>query len=215
MQTASRRPREGEVRLTSFFTYQGQFPDRVTLDNIPLPNDLKPSPVGLTTLIGFRDALEELQFQRQLAEARDEKFVTVTIRLGIDELYNNFTDLENAEKKSIINLNRISPDLFDIVKSRMGKSSTDSVTNFVVEDTELLAELHKEPHFHHADLLIYKIADPYRKMRRIGTLFSRRHILDVTANGRPEITVELPDFLPSTDDLARAPKRPLRRGVSR
>ena len=212
MQNLSRRPRGGEARLTSFFTYRGQFPERVTLTNIPLPSGMKSPPIGLTTLFGSRDALDELKLQRQLAEVRNEKFVTVTIRLSVDGLYNNFTDIKNVGKKSIINLNRVSSDLFGIVQKKLGKLGGEGVTNFVVENTELLSELHEDTYFRHVDLLIYKIADPYRKMRRIATLFSRKHILDVIANGRPEITVELPDFLPTTDYLARARSGSIGRG---
>lgn len=192
MQAVSRRPREGEVRLTSFFTYRGRPPDRITLGDVPLPSGLKPPAGGLTTLIGFRDALEELQFQRQLAEARGEQLVSVTIRLGVDELYNNFTDLDNVSKKHVINLNRLSPDLFEIVKNKLGDTAADSVTNFVVERPELLSRVHDDRHFNHVDLLVYRIPDPYKKARRIGTLFSSQHVIDVAVSDLPDIMVALP-----------------------
>jgi hypothetical protein len=192
------------VALNGFFTYsRTQVPQTVVLSDVPLPARQLAPAGGLTTLYGFRDALEELSRLRQRWENDRIGLSTVTLSVEIGAMPYGRVSTEKLPQFRFLYLDRINRALEEMCRryfETYAAESSISLENpfrhagFVCQHPDFIGRLHQEPEFKHLDVIVYRIDDPQYGPRQVATLFNRDAVVKIEARG-VETNILIPDHV--------------------
>lgn len=194
------------VALNGFFTYnRNSVPQNVVLADVPLPPRQLAPVGGLTTLYGFRDALEELSRLRQKWENDRVGLSTVTISVEIGAMPYGRVSPEKLSQFRFLYLDRINRQLEEICRRHFEQYALDSGivldnpfrhAGFVCQHPDFIGRLHQEQAFNHLDVIVYRIDDSQFGPRQVATLFNRDAVVKIEARG-VETNIILPDKVPA------------------
>lgn len=155
----------------------------VTLGDVPLPGSIPHPQNGLTTLYGFRDALEEMQLQYAAARRNGMSLVKVTFNLDVKKIVMGTTNPDTIGDTRFLNLRRLSKDLQQLVldgvnelSAKEGKKAKfyDRILHAGERPDLICAVIRSLKVFSHINSVVYMVPDGTPRGRQVATVFSTR-----------------------------------------
>lgn len=175
----------------------------VVLGDVPLPPGIPHPRNALTCLYGFRDALEEMQRQHQLAREEGLSLIKVTFKLEVGQIVMGTTDSEKLSTTNFLNMQRLKEQLMRVVldginerlAAESSKSKRVKVCNSVLEAGErpdLICDvIRSEPMFSHINSVVYLVPDGSLRGRQVASIFTDE-VTDLKFRGDMPFDIELP-----------------------
>lgn len=182
----------------------------VTLGNIPLPPGVPAPSNALTALYGFRDHLDEMKLQYEMARKRKASLVKVDFKLqvGTDDpdtkIVLGTASLEDLPRSRFLNVLRLNQYLQEMLLSGVNKLLAEEAERskkaavyyerivHAGARPDLLCEVvRRQPEFRHINSVVYSVPDGTPRGRKVCTIFDTENVIDYHVRGAEDAPFDL------------------------